>query len=363
MKFLLLLSVCVLIVSGQLHQQPQEEFNFGEAAEHYYEQPSSVPSSSSISGKQLLPDTVSSPRTKLLNAISILTSPSWEDSIYIGAISDGLDAVFYGNVVFLPSRSSQSQAAVDVIYRKFNNTIRMMDKLIEALSVHMTLKFTSQSSRVNPNINVNVLPISSKAIALEVHESLLFTKEILQLLSYNTIRCNPNIDFSEQLDFCKTFLANTDSVNDIDTMLTDMNFRSIRSLFFLSSPSNMNKFQRSNLEALTWNTGVLSRGQCSAYVANALGLKAVMRSATVSFWNFPLLNVPELIGKKVWVFEWVPADILYTISLCHEYNESSGAENIVKDIDITVVHKREALFFWDWITILTSSGTTSVGPL
>src|SRR5947208_745975 len=107
MKFLLLLSVCVLIVSGQLYQQPQEDFNFGEASENNYEQPSASSSSSSTSGKQLLPDTISSPRTKLLNAISILTSPSWEDSIYIGAISDGLDAIFVGNVVFLPSRSSQ----------------------------------------------------------------------------------------------------------------------------------------------------------------------------------------------------------------------------------------------------------------
>jgi len=317
-------------------------------------------------------------RQKLMASIHIINNQNEDPTVILAALSTGLDAIFGGNMIVLPSKASYMNqqdmelfgqlgesvkgSAMDFERgpKGFNMTISHIDLLLSALNTFL--------SATSPSMKQESEPMSAtapaRAIVLEAKDFLLFTKEILLNLARYTIKCNPNVDLSVQGDMCKIFLASDESETVMDDVLNKMKFmdnsmfRQIRSPFFFPRTWLMFDIERRVAEGGVaqnngggfglgkYQTGSLDNGQCSVILENLFGLRAVFRPATVTIWNMPWLSASSLIGRKVFTFEWVPSQLLKTISLCHTLNPTTMRSEIVQHVSTETVLHRGALLFW-----------------
>jgi len=311
-------------------------------------------------------------KIKLTTAINIINNQNEDTTVIAHALAIGFDALFGGNLIVLPGKTSSILPVQqdEEIYgqigeglknpildfekgsKGFNMTISNIDLFMNALNAYLAA--TSPSSKSSEPLAAKVL--SARALVLDAKDFLLFSKEILLNLARYTMKCNPNLDLSAQGDVCKIFLADDESETVMDDVLTKMKFadgddmfRLIRSPFFFPknfpmlfapSPRSPDSFIK------TYQTGSLDSGQCSAIVESFFGLRAVFRPATITLWNMPWLSASSLIGKKVFAFEWLPAQLLKTISLCHTVNPTSMRSEIVQHVSTEIVLHRGALLYW-----------------
>jgi hypothetical protein len=310
-------------------------------------------------------------RQKLMAAMNILQNQNEEAPVIARALSTGLDAIFGGNMIVLPSKSSSYlQQQESDLYgqigegiklpldfergpRGFNMTIANIDLFLGALNNWLTLTAPTMKEMEQTTSPL----LSGRAIVLDTKDFLLYAKEILMNLARFTMKCNPNLDLAVQGDICRVFLAPDESETVLDDVFGRMGklsesemFKQIRSPFFFPKSFPF-LFQgsyggKSDSMIEKYQTGPLDNGQCSAIVEGFFGLRAVWRPATITLWNMPWLSASSLIGRKVFVFEWVPAQLLKTISLCHTMNPTSMRSEIVQHVATETILHRGALLYW-----------------
>jgi len=309
-------------------------------------------------------------KLKLSTAINILSNPYEDDMVILQAVSDAFDAIFGGNMIVLPSKLSSMeqdnlqfeplipedfQSEKQVNFEKgpkgLNLTISNMNMLLAALNSYMSAKTPSTEQERIATGGGMMEQLSIRAAILEAKDFLLVTKEILLNIARYTMKCSPNMLQDEN---CKMLLVNDEAGSVLDDVLSKMKswnsllYREIRSPFFFLRKSLFDIQERGGREGAyaTYQTGALQVGQCSAIVETVVGLKAVFRTATLSMWNFPWLNSSSVIGKKVFVVEWIPAQLIKTISLCHAINQSTQKSEIVQHVNTETVLHRGTLLFW-----------------
>jgi hypothetical protein len=304
-------------------------------------------------------------KLKLETAINILSTANEEDNLYIGAVVAGVDAIFGGSMIVLPSKLSTlpiQQESMEQPYegmknpildfergpKGFNATITNIDMLLEALNTFLGVGTQQplQGEKILTGTGV-----SSREVVLTAMDLLVLTKEILLNLARYTIRCNPNIDLNLQDDYCKLFLESDEAGPVLDEILGDMTsamsrfFREVRSpLFAIQSGPLSSKIQ-------SYQTEGLGVGECTAIVQDYPGLKVVFRIATISFWNFPWLGSSALVGKKAFVFEWVPAQFIKTITLCNHMNPTTEQSEILQSVNSETVIHRGMLHLWNLMPV------------
>jgi len=307
-------------------------------------------------------------KLKMDTALNILSNPAEEDLLVIQAVVTAVDAIFAGNIIVLPSKASLGiqgeglkQSFGESSNRNpfldfergpkgFNTTMSDIDQLITAISTRLSMMSTGQVGEIE-----KLVGFSSKDVLLVAMDLLAFSKEMLLTLSRYTTKCNPNTDLDLQGDFCKLFLLSDETGTVLDDVLSDMTaplsryFREIRSpLFAVQNSPLTNKVQ-------SWQISGLTPGECSAIVQDFMGLKAIFRTATITLWNFPWLSSSPLLGKKAFVFEWVPAQYIKTISFCNFMNPTSQKQEIVQNVNTETVIHRSSLHLWNLLPVMTNN--------
>jgi len=113
--------------------------------------------------------------------------------------------------------------------------------------------------------------------------------------------------------------------------------RQVRSPFFIGAPS------RTIQEQVIVQDGPIAAGECSVVLKEIQGAKAVVRPVLIPIWVEPWYARARIVGfKTVWVWEFILAEFLKTISFCNQ----GGL--ITKDVDIQIVLERQLLHPWSF---------------
>jgi len=312
-------------------------------------------------------------KVKLDNAINILNTATEEGPVVIQAVVTGVDAIFGGNLIVLPSKltlgGKEESSSLKQGYpgegirnpmadfergpKGFNATINDIDSLISAMQTYLGMNPIQQQPMEGQaqKLLEAAETLISREVILTAMDLLLFTKEILLNLARYTVRCTPNMDFELQGDYCKLFLQTDEIGSVLDEVLMEMEtpmtryFREIRSPLFAIQSSPL------SLKTKNWQTGTLGSGDCTAIVKEVPGLKAVFRVATISMWNFPWLASSPILGKQTFVFEWVPAQYIKTISLCNVLNPTTQSHEMIQTVNTETVLHRGLLHLWNLMPV------------
>ena len=90
--------------------------------------------------------------------------------------------------------------------------------------------------------------------------------------------------------------------------------------------------------------GVIALDECVVVLKEIQGVKAVVRKILVPIWVEPWNARATIVGfKVVWIWEFIPAEFLKTISYCNV------GGSVVQDVNIVVVLERALLHFWSFL--------------
>jgi hypothetical protein len=88
----------------------------------------------------------------------------------------------------------------------------------------------------------------------------------------------------------------------------------------------------------------IGEGDCVVVLKEIQGVKAVVRRKLIPIWVEPWFARARIVGYRVvWVWEFIPAEFLKTISYCN------AGGSVVQDVNIRVVIERQLLHFWSFL--------------
>ena len=123
---------------------------------------------------------------------------------------------------------------------------------------------------------------------------------------------------------------------DIDDIYPEFS-RQVRSPFFIGNSGD-------TIEEQVIVPGPIGLDECVVVLKEIQGVKAVVRKVLVPIWVEPWYARATIVGfTEVWVWEFIPAEFLKTISYCN------AGGTVVQDVDIVVVLERELLHFWSFL--------------
>jgi len=85
----------------------------------------------------------------------------------------------------------------------------------------------------------------------------------------------------------------------------------------------------------------MANGEYTAILKETQGVQVVVRKTVIPIWVEPWYERAQIVGfQTVWVWEFVPAEFLKTISLCN-----SGGQ-IVQSVNMETVRDRSLMNMW-----------------
>lgn len=237
-----------------------------------------------------------------------------------------MEAVFVSNLVPLPTADDVDNVD-DLTHDMFQDHLTRMDEAINALNEH---------------IQAGGSKAETTADAADARNFLQLTREALQVVAGQTAFCDPeNIDPSGGPG-CQFLLQDDEGGEDVDLPLSftigPFGFeREVRSPFFYGIPQADPKENIIVPEPL-------ASGDCVPIVKETQGVKVVVRPVLIPIWVEPWFARASIVGHHtVWVWEFVPAEYIKTISYCN-----TGGD-ITQDIDQKIVLDRGLMHMWKFI--------------
>ena len=247
---------------------------------------------------------------KLNDAILTLNGCGQETPVCEQAIEQMLESLFISNLVVLPT--------VDVpeTDQQFLDLTQRMNEAINALNDHTT-------SRATPD---------SKVAAAEARNFLQLMREATQVIAEQTRNCDPNNPAGAG---CELLLADDEGGTfDIVSGFA----REVRSPFFYGIP------QLEPQENIIVPEP-LANGECVPIIKETRGVKVVVRPVIIPIWIEPWFERASIVGfTTVWVWEFVPAEFVKTISYCNV------GGTITQDIDMEIIRDRPLMHMWKFFS-------------
>jgi len=252
-------------------------------------------------------------QVKLQDAITTLTDPNGEEGLQQQAVDQAMEALFTSNLVILPTAGTPLEDMGVAEHEQ------MLQDAINALNVHITDPILGTPNTKDP--------------AWEARNFLQLMQEALQVVGQQTDQCDPA---NLRDPGCQQLLADDEGGVDIDNVFPGFS-RQVRSPFFIGAQSD-----RIQEEVIV--PDVIGIDECAIVLKEIQGVKAVVRKKLIPIWVEPWFARATIVGfQEVWVWEFVPAEFLKTISYCNV----GGA--VVQNVDTTVVLERELLHFWSYL--------------
>ncbi len=311
-----------------LKQSMQQNFDFDGARQRAFEhaifsagQPFTPP-----------PDGPDVPTQKLDQAIRALVKTNQTTEFYDAAIDEVFEALFTSNLVPLPTQD------VPETQDFFEDHLPKIEEAIEALGLHV-----DRSARGTPE---------SKELALEARNMLQLYSEAVQVIADQTGGCNAEnlqgngcgllLELDEAgdvVDPVSDHLAQDDTPAGANIHLTGLGARFVRGPFPF--------FRRAAFDGgteVTVVTDALADGEAAVVLKEIRGVVAVVRPIVIPIWVEPWYSRARIVGfRRVWVWEFVPAEFIKTISLVNQGGQ------VRSDIDSQVVLDRQLMNFWRFL--------------
>ena len=175
---------------------------------------------------------------------------------------------------------------------------------------------------------------TTKAAAWDARNFLQLFQEAQQVIGGLTLGCDPQ---NLRADTCGPLLADDEGGVDIDLVYPGFS-RQVRSPFYIgAATSNIIQEQVIVPDAI-------GEGDCVVVLKEIQGVKAVVRRKLIPIWVEPWFARARIVGYRVvWVWEFIPAEFLKTISYCN------AGGSVVQDVNIRVVIERQLLHFWSFL--------------
>ena len=253
-------------------------------------------------------------QVKLSDAIQTLTdqNPSSEKAV-LEAVDQVMESLFLSNLVPLPSAGAPE---VDPMWGDHQNAI---DQAIQALNDHL-------NNPLIPNTE------DTSEAAWEARNFLQVFQEAATVIAQQTAGCDPVNPVGPG---CGLLQAQDEGGAIVDDVFPGFSAQA-RSPFFVGAPSR-------TIQEQVIVPGVVADGECSVVLKEIQGIKTVIRPVLIPIWVEPWFARATIVGfKTVWVWEFVPAEFLKTISFCN------SAGSVSMDVDIVTVLERQLLSFWSY---------------
>lgn len=269
------------------------------------------------------PKTTGVMETKLNQAVAIMTDPDRGEELHLRAIDQGMEAIYMSNLVPLPT------AGVDEAGQFFDVFFDLEQQLEAGLRTHVETVGNDRTT----------------AAALDALNFVQVATEAMQVVGAETAQCDPN-----NPEECEK-IADTDMPGGMEIVddrgrggppgredRAGSHFvRRVRSPFFVGHGLT----GRDDIPEKVITPGALARGDCAPVVKEAKGIVAIVRPIVVPIWVEPWFARARIVGfRTIWVWEFVPAEFIKTITYCNEGGEVS------KDVHNQVVLERELMHFW-----------------
>ena len=227
--------------------------------------------------------------------------------------------MFVSNLVPLPTLGNADT------FQLFQEQILNMDTAIQALGGH-----------VNDNKAAD-----SRVAAADARNFLQITREALLVIGAQTAFCDPEALASLGCEFVQhddeggasdPIVAFSDGGGTFD--IIEEFAREVRSPFFYGIP------QLGPQEDIIIPEP-LAAGDCVPIVKETRGVKVVVRPVNIPMWVEPWFARAAIVGvETVWVWEFVPAEFVKTISYCND------AGTITQAIDMELIRDRPMMHLW-----------------
>lgn len=269
-----------------------------------------------VEGTDILPNgpAMNVMQVKLQDAINTLIDPNAEEVLQQQAVDQAMEALFTSNLVILPTAGTPDE---DLIVQEHD---QMLQDAINALNQHVT----------DPLVGTP----GSKDPAWEARNFLQLMQEALQVVGQQTAACDPQ-NLRDPL--CQQLLADDEGGVDVDGVFPGFS-RQVRSPFFIGQQSDV-------IQEEIIVPGVIGLDDCAVILKEIQGVKAVVRKKLIPIWVEPWFSRATIVGfREVWVWEFIPAEFLKTISYCNQ------GGTVVQNVDIVIVLERELLHFWSFFS-------------
>lgn len=252
-------------------------------------------------------------QVKLQDAINTLLNPNGGEGLQQQAVDQVMESLFTSNLVILPT------AGTPLEDMGVSEHEQMLQGAIDALNQHITDPLLGTPETKEP--------------AWDARNFLQLMQEALQVVGQQTDQCDPA---NLRDPGCQQLLADDEGGVDIDNVFPGFS-RQVRSPFFIGAQSD-----RIQEEVIV--PDAIGLDECVIILKEIQGVKAVVRKKLIPIWVEPWFARATIVGfQEVWVWEFVPAEFLKTISYCNV----GGA--VVQNVDTTVVLERELLHFWSYL--------------
>jgi hypothetical protein len=253
-------------------------------------------------------------QVKLQQALQTLTDPNHEEQTHLQAVDQVMEVLFMSNLVVLPT------ANVPETLPPVQQHEQAILDAINGLTAH-----------INPPGPGGP---ASKEAAWEARNFLQVFSEAAAVIGEVTNTCDPE---DIRGPGCVLLLADDEGGTDVDGIFPGFN-RAIRSPFFLGETDSTIQEQVIVPDAIPLDA-------CVVVVKEIQGVKAVVRKVLIPIWVEPWYARAAIVGyKTVWVWEWVPAEFIKSISYCN------NGGSLVQDVEIVTILERELMHFWSFLT-------------
>jgi hypothetical protein len=272
-------------------------------------------------------------QVKLNQAIQMLTKPRLGEEQYMQAIDEAMEAIYTSNLVVLPTFEDPATE------QAFQQHRQMAQQAIDALTNHI-----NGTTPTNQNPNSQIGTPESKTFAAEARNFIQVAQEAMAEIGTQTAQCNPQNPNSPSCQL----LQQTDEGGDVvDTVLNNLASRNVRSPFFL-----LPRLRGAPDEEVIV-PGVVGPDECGVVMKEMQGLKAIVTPKQVPIWVEPWFARRTIVGfRTVWVWEFVPAEFIKTISFCNVPTDPmnpAGGREIDVNVETLLVIERQLLHFWRYI--------------
>ncbi len=249
---------------------------------------------------------------KLNDAINTLMQPN-QDAVHEAAVDQVMEALFMSNLVVLPSQGAPEADPLVADHQA------MLQQAIDALTQHVN----------DPLLNGGG---PSAEAAWEARNFIQVFREAAVVIGQQTQNCDPLNPFGPG---CVLLQANDESGVVVDDVFPGFSAQ-VRSPYFVGAPS-------ATIQEQVIVPDAIANGECAVVLKEIQGVKAVIRPVLIPIWVEPWFPRATIVGfRTVWIWEFIPAEFLKTISFCN------NGGFVTMNVQITTVIERSLLHFWSF---------------
>lgn len=252
-------------------------------------------------------------QTKLNQGIELITTAGRGDETYIAGIGEGMEALNTSNVIVLPTNG------VGDTDQMFSEHRSMMREFIGALTTHIN--------------NAQIGSDRTKAEAIEARNFLQLVSEALDVIGAQTRQCPP-----ANPSGCALLNQGSEAGAVTDTIYAGF-AREVRSPFFLRP-----RAREPREDIIATDVKLRPDRECQSILKESKGIKVIVRAIVIPIWIEPWFARARIVGfRTVWVWEYVPAEFLKTITMC---NTNGSVRTTVSTRQII---ERQLMPFWKYL--------------